>query len=184
MTHAAVGWGTPLKWEWQWDLRGCDEDQSLCLHSKQLAGGCHLSSVRCYQEPQTSQGCCSFLPGNLRADFKERRSQVPSGRVTARGVRSLLERSRPRRSLSQRVAVPCPGWPLTQVPGTQGAGMRVAPAEGYPWSLIDLLALRPTCPYSLEPTIKVGGGGFVAARSPLSLPLRLRSPRSCPGELC
>lgn len=32
---------------------------------------------------QTSQGCCSFLPGNLRAGFKDRRGRIPSEKVTA-----------------------------------------------------------------------------------------------------
>lgn len=46
-------------------------------------GGCHLSSVWCYQESQTSQGCCSFLPGNVRVSFEDQRGQIPSEKVTS-----------------------------------------------------------------------------------------------------
>lgn len=65
--------------------------------------------------------------------------------------------------------------------------MRVALAEaqwGCPLPVLDLLALRPACLDSLEATIKVGGGAFVAPLSPVSLHLRLCSQgdTSCSGR--
>lgn len=61
--------------------------------------------------------------------------------------------------------------------------MALAEAQwGCPLPVIDLLALRPACPDSLEATIKVGAGAFVASLSPVSLYLCLCSRGTRPAQ--